>query len=526
MKKIIFSSPFLAGEELLCWILGHLTGLMPFQPDQRKLVTDHINEDWVVKNDIVTGHFTPTNEMAVSFSSNETKFIFLVRNIYDLLVDQYRYFSKNDDNISNCQFAQLTQKEGITLLITGGELDHFSLPGLGVWVHQMQEILHFSTRHHCYVLSYEKLLQHPAAQIKGLANFLGSNLTDVQLSDLVAKLSREIRGKTGAQLNATSEFYYSFPCGCVGVITPGHSHMIKNILLTHAPDLGHISTALKFPEVTARSRDLPRPILDRVFISSVFKSGTKLIEHIVSKLTNLASNSPGMEVGCDYESADPIMFESGKFFIWHNVPSEAVKARLRAEDAIPIFLIRNIYDLAVSQYFHFADDVDAAIGHSTGTIEYFKTMEQDEGISLVLCGATSNRFHWHGFGYYLRQIQEILKFSTEHPCHLVMYDRLVMDKRIEIARLADFLDVEIDSDVLNALLGSSTLTAMREARIAAVGSGKHFRMGAPGSHKNVLRHYHYHMIDHLKLVYAPMLDSLCTKLGFGDLTSRTLTSIE
>ena len=260
------------------------------------------------------------------------------------------------------------------------------------------------------------------------------------------------------------------------------------------------------------------PYSNKVFVATVFKSGTKLLEHIIEKLTGLTATHLGMEVGSNYESAAPITFEQGKFFIWHNVPSDAVKTRIRAENAKPIFLIRNIYDLVVSQYFHFADDVDAAIGHSTGTADYFASMSRDEGISLLLCGATSEKFNWHGFGYYLRQIQEMLRFSKEYPCHVVVYDRMVLNKPYEIERLAGFLGIEATQNVFNELLDSSTLGAMRKARIASVGSGKHFRKGTPGDHVNVLALHHYHIINHLKLTYAPDLDALCEELGFNDVT--------
>jgi len=258
-----------------------------------------------------------------------------------------------------------------------------------------------------------------------------------------------------------------------------------------------------------------------IFVATIFKSGTKLLEHIVVKLTGLAINAPTMSAGSDYESADPITFENGKFFIWHNVPSDRVKARLIVENAQPIFLIRNIYDLAVSQYFHFAHDVDAEIGYATHTGDYFAEMTQDEGISLLLSGATSERFNWHGFGYYLRQIQEMLQFSKEYPCHVVIYDRLVQDKRSEIERLATFLAIEPSDDLFGELIDSSSLNSMRKARESLVGSGNHFRKGTPGDHVNALKPWHYDMISQIKLAHAPRLDALCEELGFGDVTARS-----
>ncbi|MDZ4254070.1 MAG: sulfotransferase domain-containing protein [Sulfuritalea sp.] len=257
----------------------------------------------------------------------------------------------------------------------------------------------------------------------------------------------------------------------------------------------------------------PRPI----FVATQFKSGTKLLEHIVEKLTGLSAHPLGMEAGSDYESADPIAFEAGEFFIWHNVPGERVKARIREANARPVFLIRNIYDLLVSQYHHFAADVDAAVGHSTQTTEYFASMTRSEGICLVLCGATSKQFHWNGFGYQLWQIQEMLKFSKEYPCHVMSYDRLVLSKAREMDKLARFLELEVSPSTIAELLDSSAIDAMRAARVAAVGSGDHFRKGTPGDHVNELAPLHYHMINHLILTFAPMLPTLCAELGFADI---------
>jgi hypothetical protein len=259
-----------------------------------------------------------------------------------------------------------------------------------------------------------------------------------------------------------------------------------------------------------------RPAANKIFVSTLFKSGTKLLEHLVEQLTGRKPYPLGMDVGNDYESATPIRFEKDSFFIWHNVPSRAVQDRIREEQATPVFLIRNIYDLLVSQYHHFAGDVDAAIGHSTRTLDYFSAMNRSEGISLVLCGATSAQFHWTGFGYQLFHIQEILAYAKVNPCHVIVYDRLVNQKRREIERLATFLGVNPKRDTIEQLLDSSSLEDMRSARITAVGSGKHFRKGKPGDHANVLSPHHYHMINHLILTHAPALPALCAELGYAD----------
>jgi hypothetical protein len=294
----------------------------------------------------------------------------------------------------------------------------------------------------------------------------------------------------------------------------------------------HVLEELAYVSIASNGQGLPKhpdipPSVEcqgerPIFVATVFKSGTKLLEHILVRLTGLGINAPTMSAGSDYESAAPITFEIGKFFIWHNVPSDRVRARLIVANAQPIFLIRNIYDLAVSQYFHFAHDVDAEIGYATHTADYFAEMSQDEGISLLLSGATSERFNWHGFGYYLRQIQEILQFSKEFPCHVVVYDRLVNNKRFESEQLAAFLNIQPGDDLLDELIGSSSLSSMRDAGISMVGSGNHFRKGTPGDHVNILKPWHYDVVNQLKIHFAPSLDVLCEELGFGDVTAMPM----
>lgn len=246
-----------------------------------------------------------------------------------------------------------------------------------------------------------------------------------------------------------------------------------------------------------------------------------MIEHILSELTGLGATEPEIAAGPDYESPRLISFEDGKFFIWHSVPSEKVKAQIISANAKPIFLIRNIYDLVVSQYFHFANDVDAEIGHPTNTQDYFAEMSQDEGIALLLSGATSERFHWSGFGQSLRQIQEILKFAKEQSSHIVIYDRLVRSKRQEIQSLANFLSITPNEELINQLVDTSSLSNMREARKSAVGSGNHFRKGIPGDHVNVLKPFHYHMINWIMLSQAPELKRLCADLDCSDVVLRS-----
>ncbi|TCS64733.1 sulfotransferase domain-containing protein [Varunaivibrio sulfuroxidans] len=514
MNSIVLSSPVLSGGNLIRILISEITGLEPHIPPPPQKYTD---ENWHFDGEFVTTEITPGGKLAERLRSENVRPIFLVRSLFDLVVDQYRYYASGSPNPQNHHLKDLPPDDGLAIIINGGDIRAHNFPGLGVWARQQQEMLRFAMENPCYVLSYEKLLGDPRGQIITLARYLDVNATMTKREEWATMCTSLLKEKTTLSLQGSSRFRYGLSGCSDGILKEMHYRMVDRILEKYAPDLGGIGAELGFHEITAKPPRVVREKLDRLFVATIFKSGTKLLELIVERLTGLSPTYLGMEVGSDYEDPTPIRFEKNEFFIWHNVPSPAVKARLRKECAKPIFLIRNIYDLAVAQYFHFAKDVDKEIGHGTKTASYFTSIGQDEGISSVLCGTRSEKFTWHGFGYYLRQTQEILKFAKEYPCHIILFDRLVMFKKTEILELAAFLDIRIEEHVVDELLETSSLEAMRKARTKHVGSGNHFRKGQPGSHINVLKEHHYHMINHLVHEYAPLLPGLCHELGFGDL---------
>lgn len=251
-----------------------------------------------------------------------------------------------------------------------------------------------------------------------------------------------------------------------------------------------------------------------VFVGTIFKSGTKLLMYIVKELSGREVNTPSMNSGVqDYGSAKAIDFSPNSFFIWHSTLSSQVKRKIERNNVKKIFLVRNIYDLLVSQYFHFFLDVDAETGNATGTVEYFKTMTKSEGIALLINGCLSERFSSQPFGWYLKQIYEYVKYAAETRSYLVEYDALVRYKVQEMRALAAFLGVDVTADRLALLEESSSLSAMKQSRKADYGGkktkGLHFRKGKPGSHTGDLSEFHYHMIWQSLTVFAPDLTRLC-----------------
>ena len=516
MKSIVLLSPFLAGADIVTALISELSG---GKASAHYKSSEQICNDGKLDGQFIVTDLTPEGQGCELLLDENVRPIFLVRSIFDLVVDQYRYYAGESSVPQEHYLVDASVQDGINMAVWGGVTPNYNIHGLGKWARQQQEMLRFSIENSCCILSYEKLFFDPRSQITSLATYLGFQVSKDMLEQLSARLVSLLEEKTMLSTEPGDGFRYGLSCYSDDILQSDHYLLIDAVMENEAPDLGALSMQMGMHEITALPPRTRRMKLDRLFVSTVFKSGTKLLEYIMEQMTGLSAANLGMEVGSDYKSTSHIRFEDDKFFIWHNVPSPVVKSRLRGEAAKPVFLVRNIYDLCVAQYFHFANDVDQAIGHSTGTVDYFGRMELNDGLSLVLSGARSEQFTWHGFGYYLHQIQEILQFSKEYPCHIIVFDRLVRDKENEIHKLASFLDLTVTPEVIDELLTSSSLEAMREARVNTVGSGEHFRKGTPGDHVNVLAPYHYHIINHLVHEHAPMLPQLCKELNFGDVLS-------
>ena len=254
----------------------------------------------------------------------------------------------------------------------------------------------------------------------------------------------------------------------------------------------------------------------KIFVSSVFKSGTWLLRDILERLTGLEAWEPEhIPSPPDYGDAGMIDFRQGCFFSWHSEINDAVKQVIRDNDAKAIFLVRNIYDLAVSMYFHFANDTDSELGKSAGQDDFFRRFEKDEGLAMIISGYPN----FVGLGPHLAQIRDMFKFAKEYPVLLTSYERLCLQKETEIRRLTEYLGLPDDPEIIAGIVAATDFDTMKKSA-QAKGSGSHFRRGAPGGQRETLKEHHLHMILGQLANFAPDLWDLAREHGFHEITQR------
>lgn len=261
-----------------------------------------------------------------------------------------------------------------------------------------------------------------------------------------------------------------------------------------------------------------RPII----MSSVFKSGTWMLRHILSEITQLDPIEPEIGNGrMDPGDPDNIFCSPGHFYSWHFIPTEKICEKLIDMNSKPVFLLRNVYDLAVSMYYHFADNIDYEIGREANKHEYFAGISKSEGLKQIIAGNQSAGFRWKGMGMHLHQMERMLAFSREHVCHITTYERLVLDKTQEIKRLSCYLGVDLDSAQIEKIAESSCFSAMKAAA-EKHNIRSHFRKGKINSHISELDRSQIHMIGNMLHEYAPNLERLAKETGIHEVTISAL----
>jgi len=231
----------------------------------------------------------------------------------------------------------------------------------------------------------------------------------------------------------------------------------------------------------------PPPI---VFISG-FKSGTWLMRKIITHITGLSYHEPAFTPGSQkYHNMDNLQFKEGHYYSWHLVPDKEICDHLREHEAKTIFLLRNIYDVVVSIYYHFYNNIDEDIGRGANKHTFLKRFSFEDGISLIITGFNEPGVRWNGMIEVLEQYNAIFMAASRCNCLLVDFDQLVQNKEKSIGTISQFLETKFSMHDRKILAEQSSFSNMKkEAEKAAIGNS-HFRTGKALHNRHKLAPHH------------------------------------
>jgi len=259
-----------------------------------------------------------------------------------------------------------------------------------------------------------------------------------------------------------------------------------------------------------------------VFLS-VFKSGTEMMKRIIEDLTRLPPMEPEIIRGkVNYQDSAQLYYRERHFYAWHLFPTHEVQQKLIQSQAKPVFLLRNIYDLAVSMYYHFANNIDADIGRGRNVDHYFQAINKDDGLSCIVDGMLKPDFVWKGIGPHYHQMELMLQFAEIYPCFVTSYENMLHYKLDEIQRLASFLDIPLNNGQAQDVAYNSYFDVMKVAA-ERKNVGSHFRKGQSGSHAEELNMSHVQQIQQVLEKHAPNLPDLLQKANLSHILDLAIS---
>jgi len=257
-----------------------------------------------------------------------------------------------------------------------------------------------------------------------------------------------------------------------------------------------------------------------IVISSIFKSGTWLLRSILERLTGLQPVEPVIGPG-DMKHDDPqlVFAQEGCFYSWHFVPVPAIQEKLIDMDARVIFLVRNVYDLALSMYHHFAGNIDHEIGRGAQKHAYFASLSQDEGMRQIIVGHDGPGFRWKGLEPFLAQMELMFAFAKVYPAMVISYETLLRDKEKAVNRLAAYLELNPGQELIKKIVEETRFDRMKKAA-EKKGGGSHFRRGVLHAHAEEMSEENKILVRWIMQAHAPSLTLLAEDF---DLSADLLT---
>lgn len=258
-----------------------------------------------------------------------------------------------------------------------------------------------------------------------------------------------------------------------------------------------------------------------IVLLSGFKAGTWMMRKILTEMTGLRYCEPPIIPGeRKYYNADQLVFADGHYYSWHLIPTPEVIERLRSVNAKTIFIARNIYDVVLSIYYHFYNNIDEDIGRGAGKADFLKQFTFEEGLSLIITGFDEQGIRWNGMKEVLEHYNAMCEASAQCDSILLSYDRIVNDKQSVVEELSSFLEISLDTKTREAILSQSSFETMKtQAELSGIGSS-HFREGKASHNRKKLLYSHKIQLRSMLKAHAPHLETNALAAGIADIMNE------
>ncbi len=255
-----------------------------------------------------------------------------------------------------------------------------------------------------------------------------------------------------------------------------------------------------------------------IALISGIKTGTWLSREILSSITKMNFYEPEIIPGeKKYFDIKQLKFIPDHFYSWHIIPTKDIVDKLNNTKTKTVFIVRNIYDLVVSIYYHFYNNIDEDIGRGNNKDTFLKQFSFEEGLSLIITGFDEKGKRWNGMSEVIINSNEIFKASLHCDNILLSYNEIVSNKNNSISKIAQFLEYNLTKEEINNIEEETSFKSMKNKALINKRGASHFREGSLNKNRTKLSYFHQIQLRKIIKEYAPDIYENAKKVGMEDI---------
>ncbi len=266
LNQVMFvSSVPKSGTWLLRDILEMATDLKSYEPEMCPGPPDYGNENLIEfpPGTFFSWHSTLNSRSVSLLRSVNSKNVFLIRNIYDVLLSMLNHLSHDVDAsigrsvIGGDYFVGKTIEQRLTLMIAGFTSPRLTWMGVGPIIKQIDSMLELVESGGALLLSYERLVADKSMTIQSICQYLGVSMPDKRLREIVLATDEDVtrmrRKADGSDAHITPSQHKAHR----DLFQPFQREMVDLAIMVNAPQLPSRLGALGFGYICAYSVSAP-----------------------------------------------------------------------------------------------------------------------------------------------------------------------------------------------------------------------------------------------------------------------------
>lgn len=244
-RPIFVASVMKAGTWLMRGVMRELTGLEPYEPKISPGGANYEDENLITFPDgcFFSWHSVITQHAEAVLRATGARNIFVVRNIYDLILSMYNHLQFDvDAGIGGSvggggHFDGLTDELAISMVINGFMNEKTTWHGLGPHLKQMESLFRAASTGLGIIVAYEGLVAQKSAVVRQIAGHLEIGVSDADLERIEAATTVEKMRAAAVSEGNEGHFRTESQRQPRSMIVDQHIQMVNAVMARDAPEL-------------------------------------------------------------------------------------------------------------------------------------------------------------------------------------------------------------------------------------------------------------------------------------------------